>query len=121
VQGYVSWEGRSDYLRSMAIAQVVRACGDFAHASGGLQSLEDRSQGLPFTAALSEVVYALSPLSQDAVTEIDQEIAKFTDAFLQGASIPPHAPETNKLISRVESICTKVIRSSVRMPVYNSP
>jgi hypothetical protein len=29
LQGYVSWSGRNDFVRSAAIAQIVKACGDF--------------------------------------------------------------------------------------------
>lgn len=112
-QGYMSWQGRNDYLKSVALAQVVRACADFARSSVGMQSLNVRDQGQPFLASFKEIVIAAMPLSTDTVDELQNDLGALGEFAHSNDPVPASAPEVQHFISSVDRACTSLIRANV--------
>jgi hypothetical protein len=80
LQGYVSWSGRNDFVRSAAIAQIVKACGDFENAADRYVQMNDRTQSYNFTSSLHVLVMSMAPISYAGFDVLDQEALKVTQA-----------------------------------------
>lgn len=117
VQGYVSWSGRNDYLRSTAVAQLVRACGNFEEAAERYVKINDRKQVYDFSSSFEVVKMSVAPLSNSAYKALTQEFKNFMQATNPSMDDKTYWDAYQKALTPLEAFtefqCIQIVRQSI--------
>jgi hypothetical protein len=121
--GYVSWEGRNDYLKSVAVASIMKACTDFVHNSNRFSDFSNRAQLETFFGDVESLmisVMVIAPSSADAIKADLTRVHDFQRALPANAPEETSKPVMDDLQKTVDVECLRVMRLSIGMAADNA-
>jgi hypothetical protein len=99
LQGYVSWNGRNDVIRSIALSQLETRCGDFVRDAYGFETDPRITNYNSLLADLEFLIMTFISVNPDTSMVLDKQVIVLRDSARQ----LPKPSQPSDLIPAIEN------------------